>query len=95
MGMSMEEHPAAEALRQAFRAVRVGVYDRRSSQRVAVQEAVAAFAAHCRWRGLLPEAAADEIRAIAHGEELYPWSEAVSDAVRWCLAHYFELPLHE
>jgi hypothetical protein len=41
------------------------------------------------------EQTTDEIRSIAASVGLYLWSPSVSDAVRWCIALYFDVPLHD
>lgn len=95
MTTSTPERSAAQELQLAFRATQHGTYDRRSSDRIAIRAATLAFAAECRRKGMPAEQTTDEIRSIAASVGLYLWSPSVSDAVRWCIALYFDVPLHD
>ena len=53
------------------------------------------MAVECREQSMLAEQAADEIRAIAASVGHDAIEAIVTDAARSCIAHYFELPLHD
>ena len=95
MGTVIEEHLAVEALRGALTDSRFSGYDRRSSSRDRIRAAAMAVADDARRRNAWAGQLADEIRGVAASVGLEPMSPPASDAVRWCLAHYFNAPLHD
>lgn len=91
----MDERPAAETLRSAFRATITYSPDRSGLVRQNVRYAVCRLVEELRTEGMAPEEIIVAVRAIAKSVVIEYGSSIATDAVQWAIAHYFGARLGE